>query len=145
MAGNEAQPDGKGPGWEQDRVQTQAVLAKGSAEVLDDGRRGQYQSAMTVPGDTGGRNEREDLHGRESQSRDLGHKGQPQGWGLELSDVLPWVEGIHSSETHAAPSSNLKLCCILQAMGPQHETAPRRLLLLLPPPISLSPTPSLNP
>lgn len=145
MAGNEAQPDGKGPGWEQFRAQTQAVLAKGSTEVLDDGRRWQCLSAVTVPGDAEGGKEREDLRGGESPSRDLWHTGQPQGWGLEPSDVLRGGREVHSSETQAAPSAHLEHCSILQATGTEHETAPRRLLLLLPASISLSPTPSLNP
>lgn len=110
MAGNEAQPDGKGPGWEQFRAQTQAVLAKGSTEVLDDGRRWQCQSAVTVPGDVEGGKEREDLCGGESQSRDLWRTGQPQGWGLEPSDVLPWSEGgtfIRSTGSPFFPSETL--------------------------------------
>lgn len=145
VAGNEAQPDGRGPGWDQDRAQTQEALAKGSAEVLGDGRRGNSGAPWQCLGTRGGGNEREDLQGRESWSRHLRHTGQTQGWGLEPSDVFLWVEGGHSSETQAAPSSSLMLCYILQAMGPQYETAPQRLLFLLSPPISLSSTPSLNP
>lgn len=93
-------------------------LAKGSAEVLDDGRWRQYPSAMTVPQGL------ESAVGRggaarggwwccgmkekiyiEGSARGLRHTGQTQGWGLELLDVLPWMERVHSSETQAAPSS----------------------------------------
>lgn len=116
VAGNEAQPDGKGPGREQDRAQTRMVLAEGSAEVLDDGRpvravREWSDGAWGLEDatrDTRRGSERGDLRGRAEPEWRLEAQRQTQGWGWSgWPFSCGWSTLIRNTGT---PLSNLKLC-----------------------------------